>query len=345
MLKASYTRHVLNFIEPGGTSRGVLHNKETFFVHIVDEDKPDRVGIGECALFRGLSAEDTPSYEKTLAEACWHIDEYEPSFQERYRHFPSIVMGLETALADLLNGGKQTPFTSDFTQGRGEIQINGLIWMGNKEVMAQRIENKLKNGFSCIKLKIGAINFEDEIALLKSIRSRYSSSDVVLRVDANGSFSPDDALQKLDRLARLDIHSIEQPIKAGLYDHMSHLCANTPLPIALDEDLIGVFDYKDKVSLINTIKPQYLVIKPSLHGGFFGAQEWIDLAENANIGWWITSALESNVGLNALAQWTYLKHNHLPQGLGTGTLFSNNTPNHLLLSADKLRFVNIKPAW
>jgi o-succinylbenzoate synthase len=345
MLRASYTRYFLDFKEPSGTSRGILTRKETFFIHIFDEDHPDRVGIGECALFRGLSAEDKPDYEKVLADACWNFDGYEPDFQERFRSYPSIVMGIETALADLLNGGKQQPFKSDFTDGKGEIQINGLVWMGSKDEMAQRIENKLRNGFTCIKLKIGAINFEDELMLLKSIRQRFSARDVTLRVDANGGFSDEEALPKLEQLSKLDIHSIEQPIKAGQWEQMAYLCANTPVPIALDEDLIGVFAKEDKKNLIERIHPQFLVLKPSLHGGFFGAQEWIDMAESNHLGWWITSALESNVGLNALAQWTYLKNNPLPQGLGTGDLFTNNMPSQLLLSGDHLRYCRQANKW
>lgn len=345
MLRASYNSYVLKFNEPGGTSRGVMTQKETYFIHIFDEDKPDVVGIGECSIFRGLSAEDTPDYEKVLADLCWNFDEYEPDFQERFRNYPSIVMGVETALGDLLNGGHETPFPSEFTEGKGEIQINGLVWMGEKEKMAERLQNKLDNGFRCIKLKIGAINFDDELDLIRSIRSRFSSKDITIRVDANGGFSPEDAMSKLEQLAKLDIHSIEQPIKAGQWEKMGQLCANTPVPIALDEELIGVFAQQRKADLIAEIKPQFLVLKPSLHGGFFGTQEWIDLAEANHIGWWITSALESNVGLNAIAQWTYLKHVTLPQGLGTGGVFSNNLPSSLLLCADRLRFVGHKNEW
>ena len=345
MLRASYNRYILDFIEPGGTSRGVMTKKETFFIHIFDEDKPDIAGIGECALFRGLSAEDTPDYEKKLAEVCWNFDEYEPDFQERLREYPSIVFGIETALADLLNGGKEQPFKSDFTDGNGEIQINGLIWMGDKETMQKRIENKLQNGYQCIKLKIGAINFDDEIELIKSIRNRFSADVLTLRVDANGAFPVTEAMRKLETLAKLGIHSIEQPIKAGQWNEMAKLCADTPVPIALDEELIGVFKKKDKEVLVNAIKPQFLVLKPSIHGGLFGAQEWIDIAECNKVGWWITSALESNVGLNALAQWTFLKNNPLPQGLGTGAVFSNNLPSSLLLCGDKLRYVGHKKEW
>ncbi|MBQ0030204.1 MAG: o-succinylbenzoate synthase [Bacteroidales bacterium] len=345
MLNASYSRYVLNFKEPGGTSRGVLRQKETYFIRIQDEDKPDVVGIGECALFRGLSYEDTPDYERVLADACWNFDAYEPDFRERFRNYPSILMGIETALADLLNGGKQKPFKSDFTENGGTIQINGLIWMGEKDVMKKRIEQKLNDGFQCIKLKIGAINFEDELDLIADIRSRFSAKDVTIRVDANGAFSAAGALECLDALAKYDIHSIEQPIKAGQWDALVKLCANTPVPIALDEELIPILDKEQKTDFIRAVRPQFLVLKPSLHGGFSGAQEWIDAADANNVGWWITSALESNIGLNAIAQWTYLKGNPLPQGLGTGGVFSNNTIPQLELVGDKLRYAPQAPEW
>ena len=345
MLNASYSRYVLNFKEPGGTSRGVLRQKETYFIRIQDEDKPDVVGIGECALFRGLSYEDTPDYERVLADACWNFDAYEPDFRERFRNYPSILMGIETALADLLNGGKQKPFKSDFTENGGTIQINGLIWMGEKDVMKKRIEQKLNDGFQCIKLKIGAINFEDELDLIADIRSRFSAKDVTIRVDANGAFSAAGAPECLDVLAKYDIHSIEQPIKAGQWDALAKLCANTPVPIALDEELIPILDKEQKTDFIRAVRPQFLVLKPSLHGGFSGAQEWIDAADANNVGWWITSALESNIGLNAIAQWTYLKGNPLPQGLGTGGVFSNNTIPQLELVGDKLRYAPQAPEW
>ncbi|MCQ2192912.1 MAG: o-succinylbenzoate synthase [Paludibacteraceae bacterium] len=345
MLNASYSRYVLKFNEPGGTSRGVMHEKETFFIRIQDEEHPDVVGIGECGLFRGLSVEDTPDYEKVLADCCWNFDAYEPDFRERFRNYPSILMGIETALADLLNGGKQQPFKSDFTEQKGEIQINGLVWMGTKAEMQERLEQKLRNGFRCVKLKIGAINFEDELELIRSIRERYSEQDVTIRVDANGGFSVEEAPACLEKLAKLGIHSIEQPIKAGQIDALTRLCANTPIPIALDEELIPILGKDEREQLVREVKPQFLVLKPTLHGGFSGAQEWIDAAEANGIGWWITSALESNVGLNAIAQWTYLKNNPLPQGLGTGGVFSNNLPAQLELVGDRLRYAPQLPEW
>lgn len=345
MLNASFSRYTLNFIEPGGTSRGVLHTKDTYFIRIQDEDQPDKVGLGECALFRGLSVEDTPDYEKVLADCCWNFDKYEPDFRERFRNYPSILMGIETALADLLNGGKMQPFKSDFTEQKGEIQINGLVWMGTKDIMQERLENKLRNGFRCVKLKIGAINLDDELDLIRSVRERYSADDVTIRVDANGGFTPEEAPAVLEKLAKLGVHSIEQPIKAGQIEDLTKLCANTPIPIALDEELIPILGKEEREQFVREVKPQFLVLKPSLHGGFSGAQEWIDAAEANNIGWWITSALESNIGLNAIAQWTYLKNNPLPQGLGTGGVFSNNTLPQLELVGDRLRYAPKQPEW
>jgi len=326
MLHASYTRYTLQFKSPSGTSRGVLTEKETLFIRIFDDNNPTVLGIGECAVFRGLSIDDVPEYENVLADICWNIEEYKENFHEKFNCFPSIICGLEMAFADLQNGGIRQPFPSDFTQGKDFIRINGLIWIGTKENMRQQIIEKIEKGFSCIKLKIGAIPFEEELELLKQIRKEFSSQEIELRVDANGAFTPEEALPKLEQLAQLNLHSIEQPIKAGKLDIMSNLCHNTPLPIALDEELIGHFTKEEKYQLLKEIRPQYIVLKPSLHGGFCGTQEWIDLAKELQTDWWITSALESNIGLNAIAQWTYRQNNPLPQGLGTGQLYLNNVP-------------------
>ena len=324
MLHASYTRHLLRFRKPAGTSRGILNEKETFFVRIFDEADPAVLGVGECALFRGLSADDVPEYEAVLAKVCWDIEKYKNIFQKELRHFPSIVCGLETALADLRQGGCRIPFPSEFSAGKNTIRINGLIWMGTKEEMYRQIVEKIEAGFSCIKLKIGAIDFDEEVELLQSIRREFGKEQIELRVDVNGAFRPEETLSKIDRLAKLNLHSVEQPIKAKQWETMADLCRRTPLPIALDEELTGVFEKGEKRRLLQEIRPQYIVIKPSLHGGFSGSQEWIHLAGELNTGWWITSALESNIGLNALAQWTYTLQNPLPQGLGTGRLFRNN---------------------
>ena len=338
MLYASYTRHLLQFKTPSGTSRGILTEKETFFIRIFDDNHPTVLGIGECAVFRGLSADDMPEYENVLADACWNIEEYKENFREKFNRFPSIVCGLEMAFADLQNGGIRQPFPSDFTQGKDFIRINGLIWMGTKENMRQQIIEKIEKGFSCIKLKIGAIHFNEELDLLKYIRKEFSRKEIELRVDANGAFTPEEALAKLGQLAQLDLHSIEQPIKAGQPEIMAGLCRKTPLPIALDEELIGCFEKQEKHQLLKNIRPQYIVLKPSLHGSFCGTQEWIDLAEELQTDWWITSALESNIGLNAIAQWTYRQNNPLPQGLGTGQLYLNNVPPEPDLRGEKFFF-------
>lgn len=254
------------------------------------------------------------------------------------KEFPSIQFGLEQALLSLESHSGFDLFPSDFTSGKKSIPINGLIWMGNEKFMRDQIEKKLKEGFTTLKMKIGAIDFDTELSLLKSIRNRYDASDLELRVDANGAFRYKEALRKLDLLSQLDIHSIEQPIKAGQAEAMHNLCRSTPLPIALDEELIGVINLEDKKRIINTIQPQYIILKPSLVGGFQGSKDWINLAEDSGIGWWITSALESNIGLNAIAQFTYTLENHLPQGLGTGGLFTNNISCPLFVDQGALHY-------
>jgi len=336
MLHASYTRYILQFKAPSGTSRGILTERETFFVKIFDDTNPALSGAGECAVFRGLSADDIPGYENFLANVCLNIEEYKDNFREKLKHFPSIVCGLEMAFADLRNGGVRRPFPSVFSYGKDFIRINGLIWMGTKESMRQQIIEKIEEGFSCIKLKIGAIGFDEELELLKQIRKEFNQKTIELRVDANGAFAPEQALAKLSELAKLDLHSIEQPIRTGEHEIMADLCRKSPLPIALDEELTGCFEKQEKLRLLQKIRPQYIVLKPSLHGGFCGTQEWIDIAQELQIGWWITSALESNTGLNAIAQWTYLQNNNLPQGLGTGRLYINNVPPEPCLKGEKL---------
>lgn len=320
-MKAIYKKYTLNFKQASGTSRGVLRIKETYFLKIVDGIK---IGIGECAVFKGLSIDDRPDYELKLKWLCNNINKNEDSLFDALNEFPSIQFGLEQALLSLKSKSPYELFPSKFTQSKESIPINGLIWMGSKSFMNQQIEDKLKAGFSTIKMKIGAIDFETELLLLKNIRTNFSSNEIELRVDANGAFQPKDALEKLKRLSDLEIHSIEQPIKQGQLNEMATLCAKTPLPIALDEELISAIDIKEKQKIIQIINPQFIILKPSLIGGFNGSKIWIELAEKQNIGWWITSALESNIGLNAIAQWTYTLNNNIPQGLGTGSLFSNN---------------------
>ena len=340
-MKATYQKYILNFKQASGTSRGILKTKETFFLKLIDEDK---IGIGECGVFKGLSIDDRPDYEEKLNWLCQNINSNIDSLLVELIEFPSIQFGLEQAVISLKSNNPFELFPSKFTQSKEAININGLIWMGSETFMKQQIEEKLKAGFSTIKMKIGAIDFETELGLLKSIRNHFSSKEIELRVDANGAFKPNEALEKLKRLSEFEIHSIEQPIKQGQLSVMADLCLRTPLPIALDEELIGVFNVTKKQELLQIINPQYIILKPSLVGGFKGSEEWINLAEKQHIGWWITSALESNIGLNAIAQWTYNLGNKMPQGLGTGSLFTNNFESPLEVQNGHLHY-NATRKW
>lgn len=321
ILKAIFKKYILQFKIPGGTSRGVLHTKETCFLKVSDSQN---IGIGECAVFKGLSADDRPDYEEKLTWLCANMHKNKQVLLDELIEFPSIQFGLEQALLSLKSKDNFELFPSNFTSGKEAIPINGLIWMGEKQFMLNQIKQKLESGFHVIKLKIGAIDFNTELGLLKYIRRDFSAKDIEIRVDANGAFKPEEALEKLKILSDFDLHSIEQPIKAGQWDAMAELCEQTPLPIALDEELIGIFNRLGKEKMLQLIKPQFIILKPSLIGGFFGSSEWINIAKNNNIKWWITSALESNIGLNAIAQYTYTLQNKMPQGLGTGGLFTNN---------------------
>ena len=340
-MKASYKKYTLNFKRPSGTSRGVLTTKETWFLILEEENN---FGIGECGILRTLSIDDRPDYEEKLKWTCQNIHLPKDELLAELVEFPSIQFGVEMALLSLQSQDPFQLFPSAFTKGEKGIPINGLIWMGEEAFMHEQIQQKLEQGFSCIKLKIGAIDFDKEIALLQSIRKKYSASEIELRVDANGAFQPQEALQKLQRLSELDLHSIEQPIKQGQFSEMAKLCAKTPLPIALDEELIGVFSVTKKEELLQTIQPQYIILKPSLIGGFKGTQEWIDLAEKQNIGWWITSALESNIGLNAISQFTFMQDSNMPQGLGTGSLYTNNIKSPLVVKGEYITYAP-KKTW
>ena len=320
-MKATYQKYILNFKNPSGTSRGVLNTKETWFL-IVEQD--GKKGIGECGILRGLSADDRPDYEEKLTWTCQNIHLGKDKLWEQLIEFPSIQFGVEMAFESLASSNPFLLFPSEFTEGKKTISINGLIWMGEPQFMKQQIEEKLAQGFNCIKLKIGAIDFQKELDLLQFIRENFDEKSIEIRVDANGAFNKMEALNKLNQLSGFELHSIEQPISVKQYDSMAELCQKTPIPIALDEELIGVFNYSEKEALLQKIKPQFIILKPSFIGGFKGTKEWIDLAEKYQIGWWITSALESNIGLNAIAQWTFLQNNSMPQGLGTGGLYTNN---------------------
>lgn len=336
-MTASYHKYILDFKRPSGTSRGVLKQKETWFIVLEDEGK---TGVGECGILRGLSIDDTLHYEEKLKWVCANIHLGLERLLKELVTFPSIQFGLEIAFKSLGSQSNFELFPSQFTKGEDTIPINGLIWMGDKAFMKQQIEDKIKAGFNCIKLKIGAIDFQSELELLNYIRQEFTSKDIELRVDANGAFQPKDALEKLKRLSEFDLHSIEQPIKQGQFSEMAKLCEQTPLPIALDEELIGVFSKEKKSEVLETINPQYIILKPSLVGGWSGSDQWIGLAESLGVGWWITSALESNVGLNAIAQYTYIKNSKLPQGLGTGGLFTNNFESPLQVKNGTLQYNN-----
>lgn len=330
---ATYHQYFLNFKRPSGTSRGVLTQKETWFL-ILEEN--GRKGVGECGLLRSLSLDDRPDYEAKLKWVCDNIHLGEQQLWEALKNFPSIQFGLEIAFRSLRSKSPFLLFPSPFTEGKADISINGLVWMGDRAFMKEQILQKIQEGFRCIKLKIGAIDFETELELLKYIRSEFTSEEMELRVDANGAFSPKEALEKLKRLGEFELHSIEQPIKQGQEYEMAGLCRSSPIPVALDEELIGVVDVTKKRELLQTIKPQYVIFKPSLIGGFQGMEEWRELAEENTIGWWITSALESNVGLNAIAQYTYTLGSSRPQGLGTGGLYTNNFDSPLQVKEGRL---------
>jgi len=323
-MKARFYKQSFQFKKPSGTSRGVLTEKHSWFIEVWNESNPNIIGVGECSVIPGLSPDflHDSQYEAELSALCEDLS-------RDLSDFPSIQFGLETALLNLKNGGKGIIFDNAFSKGKQQIPINGLIWMGTEDFMREQIEEKIAAGFSTIKLKIGAIDFETEVKLLDSIRNRFDADKITLRVDANGAFSPGEALEKLEILSQLEIHSIEQPIKAGQWAEMAELCSATPLPIALDEELIGINRLEEKTKLLDKINPQYIILKPSLHGGIKGCREWISLSEERTIPWWITSALESNVGLDAICQFTAEYKNNLPQGLGTGSLYVENTPTAL----------------
>lgn len=350
-IQFDYIKRNLIFRFDAGTSRGVLKSKEVFWIKAFQKDKPEFIGWGEAAPLVKLSPDDRPDFEEILcaylaklSKLDWGRDELsilKAISEEVPFNLPSIRFGFETAVLDLLNGGIKRILKNDFFDHLKPLPINGLIWMGDEGFMRDQIDQKLEEGFACIKMKIGAIDFGQELELLQYIRSNYGPEEVTLRVDANGAFAPDEALGKLQRLSSLSLHSIEQPIVAGQIDIMAELCLQTPLPIALDEELIGV---KEKGLLLDQIKPQYIILKPSLLGGIKETREWIQEAEAREIGWWMTSALESNVGLNAITQLTSQYKPDLPQGLGTGKLFENNLASPLMVSSGQINY-NPKIFW
>ncbi len=335
-MKINVSERVLHFKQPAGTSRGVYTERRLWLVSISDGRT---IGHGECAPLLDLSCDamEPSIYNKVLRGFCDQVEQTGEIPYEEMRDYPSMLFGLETAMLNLRRGNLL--FDTPFARGEQGITINGLVWMGNHEEMLQRMEEKLKLGFRCVKLKVGAIDFDKELDLVKRIRERFSYHEVELRLDANGGFRPDEALYKLELLSQYAIHSIEQPIKQKQWGLMAELCRESPLPIALDEELIGVNDPETKRQMLHIIKPRYIVLKPSLHGGMMGCREWINIAKNEGIGSWITSALESNIGLNAIAQFcsdVYGENIKMPQGLGTGQLFTDNIQMPLEIRGDKL---------
>ena len=338
-MRIEIEERTLHFKQPAGTSRGVYTERRIWLVTVTDGPA---VGIGECAPLPKLSCDDIPNYAEVLRHFCDEVERTGEIPYEALRDYPSMLFGLETALYEVRRKkeeGRDVLFDTSFSRGEVGIPINGLVWMGTFDEMRERIEQKLEQGFRCVKLKIGAIDFDAELELIKQIRGRFSHHEVELRVDANGAFRFDEALYKLELLSQYALHSIEQPIKAGQWANMAELCRESPLPIALDEELIGVNDPEQKRQMLNIIKPRYIILKPSLHGGMMGVREWVDTARDMGIGSWITSALESNIGLNAIAQLCsdiYGDAIKMPQGLGTGQLFTDNIPMPLEIRGDQL---------
>ncbi|WP_439481161.1 o-succinylbenzoate synthase [Cyclobacterium plantarum] len=353
-VKVQIKPYTLDFKFEAGTSRGVLKEKETFIIHVFADAFPGISGFGEAGPLRGLSLDDHTDFIPKTKPIIQKVENLSFSLDRQkilqairelpqIDRFPSLRFGLETALLDLIHGGRKKIFSCDFYDHQKPVPINGLIWMGDKDFMKRQIDQKLREGFNCIKMKIGAMDFDLECNLLEMVRNRYSEHDVSLRVDANGAFGLDEAMEKLNQLSQFGVHSIEQPIKPGNTAEMAYLCKHSPVPIALDEELIAVSNVKDKEALIEQVKPSYLILKPSLLGGIMATEEWISIAGNSGTGWWMTSALESNIGLNAIAQFASSLQTDLPQGLGTGQLYHNNFPSPLGITNGHLSYDTQKP--
>lgn len=341
MRTAFWKKHILNFGTSRGTSRGRIDTKPSWFI-VLHDSAIGAYGIGECGLLPGLSIDDKDGYEAILTSVvdAWQSNNPTPELSG----WPSIRFGFETARLHLQNGSFSKIFPSPFSEGQVGIPINGLVWMNEYSLMRAEVNQKLEGGFSCIKIKIGAVDFADELALIRHIRKKYSAADVTIRVDANGAFEPKEALGKLEALAKFDLHSIEQPICAGQWREMEEICKNSPLPIALDEELIGLNSSNERGQMMEAIKPQAVILKPSLIGGFAVCDEWVELCKKKDAFWWATSALESNVGLNAIAQYTASKSPTIPQGLGTGLLYTNNFDSPLEIRGEEI-FYNPARKW
>jgi o-succinylbenzoate synthase len=328
MPRATYRKYQLHFKNPVLTSRGELKVKNGYFLEIHESGK---TGIGECSFIEGLSIDKLDRYEEALDDLCKDFETDNGEIITDLEMFPSIAFAVECAFLDYQNGGRRIIFPGDFVKGNSPIPINGLVWMGKKNFMHQQIRQKLRAGFRCIKIKVGAIDFTEEANLLKSIRNEFDPTVTEIRLDANGAFTGKDVFGKLEALAKYGIHSIEQPVKAGQYNLMKEVCSKSPIPVALDEELIGM-PANERNHLLSWMSPHHIILKPSILGGFAICNKWIDLAESKGIGWWVTSALESNIGLSALAQWVSTKENSRVHGLGTGELYKNNIPSPLFIS-------------
>ncbi len=324
MFQARFKSYTFRFINPAGTSRGILNEKKSWFLLLESENV---FGIGECSLIPGLSPDDNSDYPGVISELCNFINKGHHPAEFDTSSFPSVRFGLEMALLDLKNGGNRIIYPSDFTSGSRSIPINGLIWMGEREYMEKQVMEKIKEGYACLKFKIGALSFETEIDLLQHLRRDYP--EIEIRLDANGAFEPEEAMEKLEVLSKLNIHSIEQPVKPGQINALTEICKKSPVAVALDEELIGIEDTRQRRDLLIQVKPAYIILKPSLLGGFASCNEWIALAGETGTGWWVTSALESNIGLNAISQWVATLSNEMVHGLGTGKLYKNNFPSPL----------------
>lgn len=338
--KVDIKPRTFHFKQPAGTSRGVYTERQSWLLILTSTDQPGREGIGECAPLHDLSCDYSLDYEDKLRAFCDDFEREGHIDYGRMSEYPSMLFGLETALASF-EAGSFKLFDTPFSRSEEGIPINGLVWMGSYDEMLSRLEEKLSAGFHCVKLKVGAIDFERELDLVKRVREHFSPSDVELRLDANGGFTPDEALYKLELLSQYAIHSIEQPIKPRQWSYMAQLCRESPLPIALDEELIGITEPQMMKYMLNVVRPAYIVIKPSLHGGMRGAMQWVDAAQECCAGSWITSALESNIGLNAVAQLAakvYGPRVTMAQGLGTGQLFIDNIETPVRINGDKLYF-------
>ncbi len=337
-LKAEFVPYQLKFRRPGKTSRGVMTDRNIWLLKVYEKDFPELAGYGEVAPLVGLSIETANQVEDKLIDVCVKINQYDALLSGELERVPSVQFALEQALLDLRNNGDKILFPSKFTMGQELIKTNGLIWMGEPDYMIEQINEKINGGFKCIKLKIGSLDFDDELKIVEQIRDVFGYHELEIRLDANGAFDPEQALSLLDQLATYEIHSIEQPIKAGRWDEMAEICQLSPIPVALDEECIGAITREDKEEILDAISPSFVILKPSLLGGFQQSEEWIELADQRDISWWITSALESNLGLNAIAQWTFTKQNPIHQGLGTGQLFTNNFDSPLYLDTENLMY-------